>query len=222
MSDVLLNRALSTSNTAQVIIDQFIAAGERKWLQRTGLVLSLPHGYDGQGPEHSSGRLERFLQLTDDDPRVFPPPEKLERQHQDCNMQIVYPSTPANYFHVLRRQQLREFRKPLVVFFSKNLLRHPMARSNLEDMTGESVFERYLPDVHPENLQAPEKIRRHILCTGQVYYQLLKEREDKGITDVVISRVEQLSPLPYDLVSMSPADSPQSHLTRFALDHSSP
>lgn len=189
------------SNTAQVIIDQFIAAGERKWLQRTGLVLSLPHGYDGQGPEHSSGRLERFLQLTDDDPRVFPPPEKLERQHQDCNMQIVYPSTPANYFHVLRRQQLREFRKPLVVFFSKNLLRHPMARSNLEEMTGETVFQRYLPDVHPENLAAPEKIRRHILCTGQVYYQLLKEREDQGITDVAISRVEQLSPLPYDLVS---------------------
>ncbi|KAJ9114880.1 2-oxoglutarate dehydrogenase E1 component [Naganishia adeliensis] len=188
-------------NTAQVIIDQFIAAGERKWLQRTGLVLSLPHGYDGQGPEHSSGRLERFLQLTDDDPRVFPPPEKLERQHQDCNMQIVYPSTPANYFHVLRRQQLREFRKPLVVFFSKNLLRHPMARSNLEEMTGETVFQRYLPDVHPENLAAPEKIRRHILCTGQVYYQLLKEREDQGITDVAISRVEQLSPLPYDLIT---------------------
>jgi len=189
------------ANTAQVTIDQFIAAGERKWLQRTGLVLSLPHGYDGQGPEHSSGRLERFLQLTDDDPRVYPPPEKLDRQHQDCNMQIVYPSTPANYFHVLRRQQHRDFRKPLVCFFSKNLLRHPMARSNIEEMTGDTIFQRYLPEPHPEELEAPEKIRRHILCTGQVYYQLLKERSDKGIKDVAISRVEQLSPMPYDLIT---------------------
>jgi hypothetical protein len=100
-------------NNAQCIIDQFIAAGERKWLQRTGLVLSLPHGYDGQGPEHSSGRIERFLQLCDDEPRIYPSPEKLDRQHQDCNMQIVYATTPANYFHVLRRQNLREFRKPV-------------------------------------------------------------------------------------------------------------
>lgn len=101
------------SNNAQCIIDQFIAAGERKWFQRTGLVLSLPHGYDGQGPEHSSGRIERFLQLCDDEPRVYPSPEKLERQHQDCNMQIVYPTTPSNYFHVLRRQNKRGFRKPV-------------------------------------------------------------------------------------------------------------
>lgn len=107
------------ANGAQIIIDQFIASGERKWLQRTGLVLSLPHGFDGQGPEHSSGRLERFLQLCDDDPRVYPSPEQLKRQIQDCNMQIVYATTPANYFHVLRRQQLRDFRKPLIVFFSK-------------------------------------------------------------------------------------------------------
>lgn len=188
------------ANNAQCIIDQFIASGERKWLQRTGLVLSLPHGYDGQGPEHSSGRLERFLQLTDDDPRVYPPPEKLDRQHQDCNMQIVYPTTPANLFHVLRRQQLREFRKPLILFFSKSLLRHPMARSTIEELSGETVFERYLPEAS-EDLEAPEKIRKHVLCTGQVYYQLLKEREDRGIKDVAISRVEQLSPMPYDLVS---------------------
>ena len=104
---------LTVRNNAQCIIDQFIAAGERKWLQRTGLVLSLPHGYDGQGPEHSSGRIERFLQLCDDEPRIYPSPEKLDRQHQDCNMQIVYATTPANYFHVLRRQNLREFRKPV-------------------------------------------------------------------------------------------------------------
>ena len=104
-------------NNAQCIIDQFIAAGEKKWLQRTGLVILLPHGYDGQGPEHSSGRIERFLQLCDDHPYVFPSPEKMARQHQDCNMQVVYATTPANYFHVLRRQIHRDFRKP--VSFSK-------------------------------------------------------------------------------------------------------
>jgi 2-oxoglutarate dehydrogenase E1 component len=100
-------------NNAQCIIDQFIASGEKKWLQRTGLVVLLPHGYDGQGPEHSSGRFERFLQLCDDHPYIYPPPEKMARQHQDCNMQIIYATTPANYFHVLRRQIHRDFRKPV-------------------------------------------------------------------------------------------------------------
>jgi 2-oxoglutarate dehydrogenase E1 component len=100
-------------NNAQCIIDQFIASGETKWLQRTGLVVLLPHGYDGQGPEHSSGRLERFLQLCDDHPYVYPPPEKMARQHQDCNMQVINATTPANYFHVLRRQIHRDFRKPV-------------------------------------------------------------------------------------------------------------
>ncbi|CAG7853537.1 2-oxoglutarate dehydrogenase, mitochondrial; AltName: Full=2-oxoglutarate dehydrogenase complex component E1; Short=OGDC-E1; AltName: Full=Alpha-ketoglutarate dehydrogenase; Flags: Precursor [Serendipita indica DSM 11827] len=189
------------ANNAQVIIDQFIASGERKWLQRTGLVMSMPHGYDGQGPEHSSGRIERFLQLCDDHPHIFPPPEKLARQHQDCNMQIVYPTTPANYFHVLRRQIHREFRKPLILFFSKSLLRHPQARSDLSEMTGETHFQRYLPEPHPEQLVAPEEIRRHILCTGQVYYTLLKEREARQAWDVAISRLEQLSPFPYDLLT---------------------
>lgn len=101
------------ANNAQCIIDQFLAAGEQKWLQRSGLVLSLPHGYDGQGPEHSSSRIERYLQLCDDNPYIFPSPEKLARQHQDCNMQVVYASTPAQLFHVLRRQINREFRKPV-------------------------------------------------------------------------------------------------------------
>lgn len=187
------------ANSAQVIIDQFIAAGERKWLQRTGLVVNLPHGYDGQGPEHSSGRLERFLQLCDDHPHVFPTPEKIERQHQDCNMQVVYPTTPANYFHVLRRQIHRDFRKPLILFFSKSLLRHPRARSNLSEMIGDTHFERYITD--SESLVAPEEIKRHILCTGQVYHTLLQEREERGIKDVAISRIEQLSPFPYDLVT---------------------
>lgn len=99
------------ANNCQCIIDQFIASGEVKWLQRSGLVMSLPHGYDGQGPEHSSGRMERYLQLCNEDPRIFPSPEKLDRQHQDCNMQITYMTTPANLFHILRRQMNRQFRK---------------------------------------------------------------------------------------------------------------
>ncbi|KAH6907715.1 oxoglutarate dehydrogenase [Coprinopsis sp. MPI-PUGE-AT-0042] len=189
------------ANSAQVIIDQFIAAGERKWLQRTGLVVNLPHGFDGQGPEHSSGRMERFLQLCDDHPNQFPTPEKVERQHQDCNMQVVYPSTPANYFHVLRRQIHRDFRKPLILFFSKNLLRHPKAKSDLVEMTDETNFQRYIPEVHEDQLVAPEEIKRHILCTGQVYYQLLQAREERGIKDVAISRIEQISPFPYDLIT---------------------
>jgi 2-oxoglutarate dehydrogenase E1 component len=110
------------ANNAQCIIDQFLAAGEQKWLQRTGLVLTLPHGYDGQGPEHSSARIERYLQLCDDYPYTYPSPEKLDRQHQDCNMQVVYASTPAQYFHVLRRQICRQFRKPVSVLSQGYLL----------------------------------------------------------------------------------------------------
>ncbi|KAJ2922429.1 hypothetical protein H1R20_g14666, partial [Candolleomyces eurysporus] len=189
------------ANNAQCIIDQFIASGERKWLQRTGLVMSLPHGYDGQGPEHSSGRIERFLQLCDDHPNQFPSPEKIERQHQDCNMQVVYPTTPANYFHVLRRQIHRDFRKPLICFFSKNLLRHPKAKSDLSEMVAETNFQRYIPDAHDSSLVAPEEIKRHILCTGQVYYALLQAREERGIKDIAISRIEQISPFPYDMIT---------------------
>ena len=99
------------ANNAQCIIDQFIASGETKWLQRSGLVVSLPHGYDGQGPEHSSGRMERWLQLCNEEPRVFPSADKLDRQHQDCNMQIAYMTEPSNLFHILRRQIHRQFRK---------------------------------------------------------------------------------------------------------------
>lgn len=114
------------ANNCQCIIDQFIASGEVKWLQRSGLVLSLPHGYDGQGPEHSSGRMERYLQLCNEDPRIFPSPDKLERQHQDCNMQIAYMTTPSNLFHILRRQMNRQFRKrtlriPFIIGHAANI-----------------------------------------------------------------------------------------------------
>ncbi|BGP18283.1 hypothetical protein JCM10213_008455 [Rhodosporidiobolus nylandii] len=189
------------ANGAQIMIDQFIASGERKWLQRSGLVMSLPHGYDGQGPEHSSARIERFLQLCDDHPFRFPNEHKQARQIQDCNMQIIYPTIPSNIFHALRRQIHRDYRKPLIVFFSKNLLRHPQARSSLEEFGPDTHFQRYIPEAEPEGFAAPDKVVRHILCSGQVYYTLLAEREKRGLTNVAISRVEQLSPLPYDLLT---------------------
>jgi 2-oxoglutarate dehydrogenase E1 component len=135
------------ANNAQCIIDQFITSGEQKWLQRSALTLLLPHGYDGQGPEHSSARIERFLQLTDEDPYHMPDQTGVDldsaaRQHQDCNVQVVYPTVPSNYFHVLRRQLKRDFRKPLVVFASKALLRHPMAKSSIGEMVEGTRFQR--------------------------------------------------------------------------------
>ncbi|KAK6332719.1 2-oxoglutarate dehydrogenase E1 component [Orbilia brochopaga] len=186
------------ANNAQCIIDQFIAAGESKWLQRSGLVMSLPHGYDGQGPEHSSGRIERYLQLCNEDPRVFPPPEKLDRQHQDCNMQIAYMTTPSNLFHILRRQMNRAFRKPLVIFFSKSLLRHPLAKSDLSQFTGDSHFEWLLPDPeHGNSIKQPSECERLLICTGQVYAALYKGRQERKIDNVAITRVEQLHPFPW-------------------------
>ena len=186
------------ANNAQCIIDQFIASGETKWFQRTGLVMSLPHGYDGQGPEHSSGRIERYLQLCNEDPRIFPSEHKLERQHQDCNMQVAYMTTPANLFHILRRQINRQFRKPLVIFFSKSLLRHPLARSDLEDFTGESHFQWMLPDPeHGNAIKAPEECKRLLICSGQVYAALHKHRASHNIDDIAIARVEQLHPFPF-------------------------
>ncbi|KKA21746.1 Oxoglutarate dehydrogenase (succinyl-transferring) [Rasamsonia emersonii CBS 393.64] len=190
------------ANNAQCIIDQFIASGEMKWLQRSGLVVSLPHGYDGQGPEHSSGRMERWLQLCNEEPRVYPSPDKLDRQHQDCNMQVACMTTPANLFHILRRQINRQFRKPLIIFFSKSLLRHPIARSNIEDFTGDSHFQWIIPDpAHQTSaIDEPEKIERVILCTGQVYAALVKHRESLGIRNTAITRVEQLHPFPWALL----------------------
>ncbi|KAJ9199003.1 hypothetical protein DTO166G4_2819 [Paecilomyces variotii] len=186
------------ANNAQCIIDQFIASGEAKWLQRSGLVVSLPHGYDGQGPEHSSGRMERWLQLCNEEPRVFPSEEKLQRQHQDCNMQIAYMTSPSNLFHIMRRQINRQFRKPLVIFFSKSLLRHPIARSPLEEFTGDSHFQWIIPDpAHGTAIDEPEKIERVILCSGQVYAALTKHRESQGIRNTAITRIEQLHPFPW-------------------------
>lgn len=189
------------ANTAQVIIDQFICSGETKWKQRSGIVLSLPHGYDGQGPEHSSARIERYLQLVNEDPRYFPSPEKLQRQHQDCNVQVAYPTTPANYFHLLRRQMHRQFRKPLVLFFSKSLLRHPLARLSIDEFTGESHFQWIIDDVELGKLIGEKKdIKRVVFCSGQVYVNLVKKRAALENKDTAFVKIEQLHPFPYEQV----------------------
>ncbi|MGC4024350.1 MAG: 2-oxoglutarate dehydrogenase E1 component [Mesorhizobium sp.] len=173
------------ANGAQVVFDQFISSGERKWLRMSGLVCLLPHGYEGQGPEHSSARLERFLQLCAED-----------------NMQVAYCSTPSNYFHILRRQLKRDFRKPLILMTPKSLLRHKRAVSTLAELSGESSFHRLLWDdaqMLPNQkikLVKDFKIRRVVLCTGKVYYDLYEEREKRGINDVYLLRVEQLYPFP--------------------------
>ena len=168
-------------NGAQTIIDQFIASGEIKWLRANGLVMLLPHGYEGQGPEHSSARMERFLQLCAED-----------------NMQVANATTPANYFHLLRRQMLRDFRKPLIIFTPKSLLRHKRAVSTLDDMAAGTTFHRCLDDLAPCD---PKKIRRLVLCTGKVYYDLLEAREKSERDDVYLLRVEQIYPFPTDVVA---------------------
>ncbi|WP_142416619.1 2-oxoglutarate dehydrogenase E1 component [Bartonella massiliensis] len=173
------------SNGAQVIFDQFISSAECKWLRMSGLVCLLPHGFEGQGPEHSSARLERFLQLCAED-----------------NMQVANCTTPANYFHILRRQIKRDFRKPLILMTPKSLLRHKRAVSLLSEMGPETNFCRVLLDDAEYlkdsaiKLQKDNKIRRVVLCTGKVYYDLYEEREKKGIDDVYLLRVEQLYPFP--------------------------
>jgi 2-oxoglutarate dehydrogenase E1 component len=175
------------ANGAQVVIDQFISSGERKWFRMSGLVMLLPHGYEGQGPEHSSARLERFLQLCAED-----------------NMQVANCTTPANYFHILRRQIMRDFRKPLILMTPKSLLRHKRAVSALPEMGPESCFHRLLwddaeaPGVPKTTIKLSKDadIRRVILCSGKVYYDLLEDREKRGVNDVYLLRLEQLYPFP--------------------------
>ncbi len=174
------------ANGAQVVIDQFIASGERKWSRASGLVMLLPHGYEGQGPEHSSARLERFLQLCSND-----------------NMQIINCTTPANYFHALRRQMHRDFRKPLVIMTPKSLLRHKSCVSSLSDFSKQNSFHRFLWDhaIDPKSrgfikLEKPKKIRKVILCSGKIYFDLLEAREKLKVKDVIFFRIEQLYPFP--------------------------
>nr|XP_057913516.1 2-oxoglutarate dehydrogenase complex component E1-like isoform X2 [Doryrhamphus excisus]XP_057913517.1 2-oxoglutarate dehydrogenase complex component E1-like isoform X2 [Doryrhamphus excisus] len=189
-------------NTAQCIIDQFISSGQAKWFRQNGIVLLLPHGMEGMGPEHSSARPERFLQMCNDDQDVFPNEREdfAVRQLYRCNWMVVNCSTPANYFHALRRQILLPFRKPLIVFTPKSLLRHPDARSNLDHMLPGTHFRRVIPDEGPPATQPPN-VKRLIFCSGKIYYDLERERKNRGMdAAVALVRVEQLSPFPFDLV----------------------
>jgi 2-oxoglutarate dehydrogenase E1 component len=189
-------------NGAQIMIDQFIASGEDKWLRQSGLVMLLPHGYDGQGAEHSSCRVERLLQMVDEDPHYIPKMARDERmQIQTHNMQIVNCSTPANYFHCLRRQIHRDFRKPLVVVAPKNLLRHKRCVSSLDDMGPGTSFKRVMNESDPLIRENPEQVTKLVFCTGQIYYELLAEREKRGATDVALVRIEQIAPFAYDRVA---------------------
>jgi len=164
-------------NGAQVVIDQFIAAGEVKWGRICGLALMLPHGYEGQGPEHSSARLERYLQLC-----------------ADYNMQICVPSTPAQMFHMLRRQMIRPFRKPLIIISPKSLLRHKESISSLDDLAN-GEFQVVIPDAELRNTQG---VKRVVFCSGKVYFDLVAARRERGIDDIGIVRIEQLYPFPHD------------------------
>ncbi|TIX50406.1 2-oxoglutarate dehydrogenase E1 component [Alteraurantiacibacter aquimixticola] len=164
------------ANGAQIMIDQFIASGEAKWLRANGLVMLLPHGFEGQGPEHSSARLERFLQLCAND-----------------NIQVCNITSPANYFHVLRRQMMRSFRKPLVIMTPKSLLRHPLAKSDAQFFMGDSHFMRILSD---KTEIADTKVKRLVLCSGKVAYDLMEKRDEEGVDDVSVVRLEQLYPFP--------------------------
>lgn len=165
------------ANGAQVVIDQFISSGEQKWGRLCGLVMLLPHGYEGQGPEHTSARLERFMQLC-----------------AQTNMQVCTPTTPAQMFHLLRRQQIRNFRKPLIIMTPKSLLRHKLAVSTVEDLT-KGEFHTVIPET--DDLD-PSNITRVVLCCGKVYYDLLQKRRDDGAKHVAIIRIEQLYPFPID------------------------
>ncbi|MXN89044.1 2-oxoglutarate dehydrogenase E1 component [Pasteurella canis] len=180
------------ANCAQVVMDQFISSGEQKWGRMCGLVMLLPHGYEGQGPEHSSARLERYLQLC-----------------AQQNMQVCVPSTPAQIYHLLRRQMLRKVRRPLVVISPKSLLRHPLAVSSMDELIN-GKFQNVIPEVDALD---PKQVRRVVMCSGKVYYDLLEQRRKNNQTDVAIIRIEQLYPYPHE--EMKAILAPYSHVTDY-------
>ncbi|XP_063532160.1 2-oxoglutarate dehydrogenase complex component E1 isoform X4 [Cydia strobilella] len=195
------------NNVAQCIIDQFISSGQAKWVRQSGIVLLQPHGMEGMGPEHSSARLERFLQMSSDDPDYMPPESNdyEVRQLHDCNWIVANCSTPASLFHILRRQIALPFRKPLIIMTPKSLLRHPECRSSFDDMREGTSFRRVIPEEGPASKNA-SGVKKLAFCTGRVYYDMIKERREKGLeNDIAICRLEQISPFPYDLIKAEAA-----------------
>ncbi|TKR81793.1 hypothetical protein L596_015611 [Steinernema carpocapsae] len=216
------------SNTAQCIIDQFISSGQSKWIRQSGLVMLLPHGYEGMGPEHSSARPERFLQMCNEDDEIdvekvaFGPTFEAQQLH-DTNWIVANCTTPANIFHLFRRQVTIPFRKPAIVMTPKSLLRHPLARSGLEDFHPGTSFQRIIPEAGAP-AQNPSKVERLIFCTGKVYYDLLAARKHLsgkfGLDEsVAIARVEQIAPFPYDLIQEECARYPAADLVWAQEEH---
>ncbi|XP_023025457.2 2-oxoglutarate dehydrogenase complex component E1 isoform X6 [Leptinotarsa decemlineata] len=209
------------ANTAQCIIDQLLSSGQAKWVRQTGLVLYLPHGMEGQGPEHSSARLERFLQMSSDDPDYFPPESDdfAVRQLHDINWIVANCTTPANLFHILRRQIALPFRKPLILMTPKSLLRHPDARSSFDDMNEGTEFQRVIPEQGPAS-QNPSGVEKLLFCTGKVYYEVMKEIKAKGLeSKIAVSRVEQITPFPFDLLKQECAKYPHAQIGWLQEEH---
>jgi len=209
------------SNTAQCIIDQFISSGQAKWVRQSSLVMLLPHGYEGMGPEHSSCRIERFLQMSNDDPEHFPKESQdfEMQQYHETNWMVCNLTTPANFFHAMRRQVKFPFRKPLVVATPKSLLRLPEARSSFDDMVEGSRFQRIIPEAGAASNNA-DTVKKLLYCSGKVYYELNKEREKKDLdSQIAITRVEQISPFPFDLVKAELAKYPNARITWVQEEH---
>ncbi|XP_050343048.1 2-oxoglutarate dehydrogenase complex component E1 isoform X2 [Nymphalis io] len=209
------------NNVAQCIIDQFISSGQAKWVRQSGIVLLQPHGMEGMGPEHSSARLERFLQMSSDDPDYMPPesPDYEVRQLHDCNWVVANCSTPASLFHILRRQIALPFRKPLILMTPKSLLRHPECKSSFDEMRDGTSFKRLIPEAGPAADNAAQ-VRKVAFCSGRVYYDLLKHRRDRGLEkDIAIVRLEQISPFPYDLIKAEIAKYPNAQLVWSQEEH---
>ncbi|KAE8980021.1 2-oxoglutarate dehydrogenase [Phytophthora rubi] len=191
------------ANGAQTMIDTFITSGEQKWQRQSGIVLNLPHGFEGQGPEHSSARIERFLQLVNEDSDDFTAEENVDAANTRTNVQVVIPSTPAQYFHALRRQISSSYRKPLIMFTPKSLLHHRPCNSDLADFTLGTSFQRVLPP-HPDDqvtMVNDDEIRKLVICCGKIYYPVRLGLRSRGIRDIATSRIEQLAPFPFHEVA---------------------